>query len=71
MTLFAGKVHEAGQLCCQAGQAWRCLSLAGGGTWGPLPLGEAAAEAAQQMDQHVSATAGGGQAQWSLLVLVK
>lgn len=51
--LTAGKVREAGQLCCQAGQAWRCLSLAGGGAWGPLPVGEAAAEAAQQVDQQV------------------
>lgn len=48
-----GKLREARLLCCQAGQAWRCMSLAGGGEWGPLPVGAAAAEAAEQIDQQV------------------
>jgi hypothetical protein len=51
--LPAGKLREARLLCCQAGQAWRCMSLAGGGEWGPLPVGAAAAEAAEQIDQQV------------------
>jgi hypothetical protein len=29
------------------------MSLAGGGEWGPLPVGAAAAEAAEQIDQQV------------------
>lgn len=49
----AGKLREGRQLCCQAGQAWRCLSLAGGGEWGPLPVGAAAEEAAEHIDQQV------------------
>jgi hypothetical protein len=49
----AGKVREARQLCCQAGQAWRSLSLSVGGEWGPLPLGAAAAEAARVLDGQV------------------
>ncbi|WIA33136.1 hypothetical protein OEZ86_006287 [Tetradesmus obliquus] len=51
----AGKLREARLLCCQAGQAWRCMSLAGGGEWGPLPVGAAAAEAAEQIDQQAAA----------------
>ncbi|KAF8067307.1 SRL1 [Scenedesmus sp. PABB004] len=53
--LRAGKLREGRQLCCQAGQAWRCLSLAGGGEWGPLPVGAAALEAAEGLDQQAAA----------------
>ncbi|KAF6260753.1 107-domain-containing protein [Scenedesmus sp. NREL 46B-D3] len=51
----AGKLREARLLCCQAGQAWRCMSLAGAGEWGPLPVGAAATEAAEQIDQQAAA----------------
>jgi hypothetical protein len=46
-------VKEARQLCVQAGQAWRCVSLAGGGPWGPLPVGLAAVAATDVVDAQV------------------
>lgn len=48
-----GKVKEARQLCVQAGQGWRCVSLAGGGPWGPLPVGLAAVAATDVVDAQV------------------
>eukprot|EP00775_Hariotina_reticulata_P011330 gene11330-11480_t len=51
----AGKVKEARQLCVQAGQAWRCVSLAGGGPWGPLPVGAAAVAATDVVDAQDAA----------------
>lgn len=50
-----GKVREARALCCQAGQAWRSLSLGGGGDWGPLPVGEPGGEAAAAVDENTAA----------------
>lgn len=52
--LLPGKLKQARQLCCQAGQAWRSLSLSVGGEWGPLPVGPAAQKAAQGLDSQVS-----------------
>jgi hypothetical protein len=54
-TTTAGKLKEARQLCCQAGQAWRSLSLSAGGAWGPLPVGLAAEEASEALDGQVRA----------------
>lgn len=41
----AGRFKEACELCANAGQSWRAVSLAGAGPWGPLPVGEAAVKA--------------------------
>lgn len=39
----AGRVAEAQALCRESGQSWRAASLAGGGRWGPTPVGSASA----------------------------
>lgn len=41
----SGRVASARMLCEEVGQAWRAMSLGGGGAHGPLPLGPAAATA--------------------------
>eukprot|EP00890_Picochlorum_soloecismus_P002080 jgi/Picsp_1/2873/NSC_01098-R1_nuclear pore protein 84 107 containing expressed len=41
----SGRVYGALNACHKAGQSWRCVSLAAGGSNGPLPLGQAAIEA--------------------------
>jgi hypothetical protein len=55
----AGRFKEACELCINAGQPWRAVSLSGAGPWGPLPVGEAALRACtppeQQGDMQVSA----------------
>lgn len=40
----AGRVRDARALCRQCGQPWRSVSLGGGGGFGPLPVGLAAAQ---------------------------
>lgn len=51
--LVAGRFQDACELCRKTGQAWRAVSLAGGGPWGPLPVGPAAAAASQGDEQQV------------------
>lgn len=43
--LRCGRLREACSIAAQASQPWRAMSMAGGGPWGPLPLGPAALEA--------------------------
>ena len=43
--LRCGRLQEACLTAAQASQPWRAMSMAGGGPWGPLPLGQAALEA--------------------------
>lgn len=49
----AGRYKDACELCANAGQSWRAVSLAGAGTWGPLPVGDAALKASQGADTQV------------------
>lgn len=55
----SGRFKEACELCSNAGQPWRAVSLSGAGPWGPLPVGDAATKACtppeQQGDMQVSA----------------
>jgi hypothetical protein len=51
----AGKLQQAQDLCRKCGQHWRATALAGGGPWGPLPVGAAAADADDCMDEATQA----------------
>ena len=71
--LRAGKPREAQELCRRCGQHWRAAALAGGGPWGPLPVGAAAADAddamaeeaqAEDLSWEVEAGRGTGRALW-------
>jgi hypothetical protein len=48
----AGRYKEACELCANAGQPWRGVSLAGVGPWGPLPVGDAAAQASTTLERE-------------------
>ncbi|KIY95383.1 Nuclear pore complex protein [Monoraphidium neglectum] len=48
----AGKLQQAQDLCRRCGQDWRAAALSGGGPWGPLPVGAAAADADERMDDE-------------------
>ncbi|KAI8477109.1 MAG: 107-domain-containing protein [Monoraphidium minutum] len=50
--LRAGKLQQAQELCRRCGQNWRAAALAGGGPWGPLPVGAAAADADECMEEE-------------------
>ena len=53
--LRCGRLHTASQLACQVSQPWRATSMAGGGLYGPLPLGQAAWDAAaSDVDEAVA-----------------
>lgn len=43
--MLAGRFKEACELCANAGQSWRAVSMSGAGPWGPLPVGDAAVKA--------------------------
>jgi hypothetical protein len=47
-----GKLQQAQDLCRRCGQDWRAAALSGGGPWGPLPVGAAAADADERMDDE-------------------
>jgi hypothetical protein len=53
--LRAGKLQQAQELCRRCGQHWRAAALAGGGPWGPLPVGAAAADMDDGMDEETQA----------------
>ncbi|KAK9868324.1 hypothetical protein WJX84_000355 [Apatococcus fuscideae] len=53
--LRCGRLHTASQLARQVSQPWRATSMAGGGLYGPLPLGQAAWDAAaSDVDEAVA-----------------
>ncbi|PNW77180.1 hypothetical protein CHLRE_10g425675v5 [Chlamydomonas reinhardtii] len=53
--LRAGKTPEVLELCAAVGQPWRAAALGGGGPWGALPVGAAAAEADEAVGEDVQA----------------
>jgi hypothetical protein len=50
-----GKLQQALELCRKCGQHWRAAALAGGGAWGPLPVGAAAADMDDVMEEETQA----------------
>ncbi|KAG2497894.1 hypothetical protein HYH03_004160 [Edaphochlamys debaryana] len=51
----AGHMPEALELCAHVGQPWRAAALGGGGPYGSLPVGEAAAQADEAVTEEQQA----------------